>query len=343
MLTRCIVIIIVASLLIGCASESTSTPTATATPVLPTNTPLPPTNTPVPPTATAIPPTDTPTATAIPTATATPTPIPSTDTPEPTRTPSVEKVGNVPFVVDGDPSQELDVYLPTSPTGPFPVLLAMHGGGADKRDLGKLALRFAKLGYATVSLNFRDMPRHTYPAPVQDAFCALAWTFANAETYNFDTGRIVAVGHSVGGTLAAMLAVVDDPALYLQDCPHQLPETYRVQGAVPFTGIFDYMNFSSASYFHNYLNDKPNQAPETWAQASAVTWIDGSEPPFLLIHGEMDSNIPMENSTDFAAVLKGAGVTATVLTIPNARHGDIINHAQSFETLEDFLETLAEQ
>jgi acetyl esterase/lipase len=248
----------------------------------------------------------------------------------------------VPYVAGGDPSQQLDVYLPTGSTGPYPVLLAIHGGGADKRDLGKLALRFAQLGYATLALNFRDMPRHTYPAPVEDAFCALAWALANAETYNLDTARIVAVGHSVGGTLAATLAAVDDPAHYMQDCPHELPETNLLQGAVTFTGIFDYMNFSRTSYFHDYLNGKPAQAPETWAEASVVTWIDGSEPPFLLIHGEADTNITPENSTDFAAVLEQAGVAATVLIVPDARHGDIINHARSFEALQVFLETLAE-
>jgi acetyl esterase/lipase/L-ascorbate metabolism protein UlaG (beta-lactamase superfamily) len=243
-------------------------------------------------------------------------------------------------VADGDPSQTLDVYLPTGSAGPYPVLLALHGGGADKQDMSRLALRFAKLGYVTLALNFRDMPGHTYPAPVQDAFCALAWTFANAETYNLDTGRIVAVGHSVGGTLAAMLAAVDEPARYLQDCPQQLPGGSLLQGAVAFTGIFDYMNFSSTSYFHDYLNGSPSQTPETWAEASVVTWIDGSEPPFLLIHGEVDDNIPPENSTDFAAALEQAGVAATVLIVPGARHNDIINHAQSFEALENFLQTL---
>jgi acetyl esterase/lipase len=54
---------------------------------------------------------------------------------------------------------------------------------------------------------------NTYPAQVQDAFCALAWIHANAATYGFDTEHIAAIGESAGGYLVAMLGTVEIPRL----------------------------------------------------------------------------------------------------------------------------------
>jgi acetyl esterase/lipase len=263
-------------------------------------------------------------------------PLPSRQTPP---------LRNVPYVTDGHPSQKLDIYLPASGDGPFPTLLLIHGGGGDKRDFDHWARRFAEQGYAAVSINYRDINQFDYPLPVQDAFCALAWTHAKADTYGFDPRRIVALGHSAGGTLTAMLGTVDDPDLFMQACPHQLPEADWIQGAIPFTGIFDYaraLQFSPErrSRLNDYLGGDPDQAAETWAEASATTWVDGSEPPFLLIHGLDDSTIEPEQSMYLAETLERAGVEVELLLIPDADHGAIINSEQSFEAVENFLATL---
>jgi acetyl esterase/lipase len=273
-------------------------------------------------------------------------PLTETLTPTPTAMP-FELSRNVPYMTDGYPKQELDIYLPLSGDRPFPTLLLIHGGGGDKRDLDHWARHFAERGYAAISINYRDMNLFDYPVPVQDAFCALAWTHANADTYGFDPRHIVALGHSAGGTLTAMLGTVDDPVLFTQACPHQLPQADWLQGAITFTGIFDYasaLQFSPErrSRLEDYLGGSLDQAAETWAEASATTWVDGSEPPFLLIHGLNDSIIESEQSVNFAEILEQAGVDVKLLLIPDADHGEIIDSAQSFGAVEDFLASLAQ-
>ncbi len=260
---------------------------------------------------------------------------------------SFEMIRDVPYVAGGHYTQKLDIYLPTSGVRPFPTLLLIHGGGVDKSDLAHWARHFVAQGYAIVSINYRDVTLFDYPAPVRDAFCALAWTHTNADAYGFDPRRIVALGHSAGGTLTAMLGTVDDPDLFTAGCPHQLPEAGWIQGAIPFTGIFDYVRavqFSPErrSRVESYLGAKLDQAPQTWAEASAATWVDGSEPPFLLIHGGKDRTIELEQSEYLAEVLEQAGVDVTLLVIPDAGHDEIIDRAQSFEAVEDFLAALAE-
>jgi acetyl esterase len=95
----------------------------------------------------------------------------------------------------------------------------IHGVGEDKTDLDHWARHFAHQGYAAVSINYHDIKLFNHPLPVQDAFCALAWIHAQADTCGFDPRRIVVLGHSAGGTLTAMLGTVDDPDLFTQACP----------------------------------------------------------------------------------------------------------------------------
>jgi acetyl esterase/lipase len=222
----------------------------------------------------------------------------------------------------------------------------LHGGGRDKRDLAPWAHHFVERDYAVISINYRDMNQFEYPASVQDAFCALAWTHANAETYGLDVTRIVVLGHSMGGTLAAMLGTVDDPGRFSEGCPHQLPESAWIAGAIPFTGIFDYVSAAQASSerrarTERYLGAKLDQAPERWAETSAQTWVDGSEPPFLLIHGTEDDTIDSKQSVEFAEALGQAGIDVELLLIPGADHGTVLWDTRAFEAVEDFLATLS--
>ncbi|MBU1878971.1 MAG: alpha/beta hydrolase, partial [Chloroflexi bacterium] len=108
----------------------------------------------------------------------TPSPVPiatnvpptATSVPEPSPTPGelpVEVIKDVPYVVDGDPLQKLDIYRPKGLTGPFPILFAIHGGGSNKTEMSPIGYYFAKRGYAVVSINHRQTPRYNYPVPVQ--------------------------------------------------------------------------------------------------------------------------------------------------------------------------------
>ncbi len=255
---------------------------------------------------------------------------------------SAQTIRNVPYIADGDFKQKLDIYLPASSDKAFPTLFAIHGGGGDKNDFSRLAAYLVERGYALVSINYRERPQFRHPAPLKDAFCALAWVQANADTYNLDTQRIFAVGHSIGGTLAAMLAVVDDPSEYMQGCPYTL-ELHSLQGCVTYTGIFDYTamdqdpNTSLRNYFAGYFGVDRDKAPDLWAQASPITWLDSNDPSFLLIHGLKDNNINPDYSTSFADKLRETGIGFELLLIPDMEHMGIIGSQKSFEAVEAFL------
>jgi acetyl esterase/lipase len=176
---------------------------------------------------------------------------------------------------------------------------------------------------------------------VEDAFCALAWVHANAELYGLDRERIVVLGYSSGGTLAALLGAVDDPARFMAGCPHALPDGPWVQGAVAFTGIFDYTSSSHPAslkdYFAGYFGATKDEAPDTWSEASPISWVDGSEPPFLLIHGGADTTILPSQSRRFASALEDVGVEVELLVVPDAVHMTVIGCPEAMDAVDAFL------
>ncbi|MCP4542200.1 MAG: alpha/beta hydrolase [Chloroflexi bacterium] len=296
-------------------------------------------------TATPVPPTNVPPTTIV--------EIQPKNTPAPSRIPITMPSGtlfDVPYIENGHARQKLDIYLPESGDRPLPTLLLLHGGEGDKRNrvITVWARRFSDQGYAVVAPNVRDLPQYPYPARPQDTFCAMAWMNVNAETYGFDPERIVTMGISGGAIVAAMLGTVDDRAMYMAECPYPLPETNWLQGVVPFAGVFDLSRWVTESdhirsYVNNYLGAELDKDPEIWAEASAITWVDGSEPPFLLIHGTADTAIDPVESTNLAAALESVGVYAHVELIPDAEHLPIVSDQQALDAVDAFLAMLAEE
>ena len=104
----------------------------------------------------------------------------------------------------------ITIYTPAG-TGPFPVVLYIHGGGwviADRKvyDSSARALTNAA-GAIIVSTDYRLGPENRFPAAHDDTFAAYQWVRANARQFNGDPARVAVVGESAGGNLAASIAI----------------------------------------------------------------------------------------------------------------------------------------
>ena len=271
---------------------------------------------------------------------------PATPTPSlmPTERP-VQVISGIPYVTEGNPLQVLDIYLPKGGSQAFPSLMILHGSGSDKSDWSVTADDLANEGYAVVAINYREAPQFPYRASIQDAFCALAWLHANSSRYGLDPQRVVVMGYSLGGTLASLIGTVDDPALFMEDCPHSLPEKNWVSGIISAAGMLDLIQAAASStathdLLVQVLGAEPQEAPETWAQSSPIEWVEGSEPPFLIVQGLKDEKVNPEQARSVAARLQQAGIEVDLVLIPEAFHGTLLASPEYQQAVNTFLKTL---
>ena len=243
------------------------------------------------------------------------------------------------------PAEMLDIYLPTNGTGPFPVVIAIHGGAfwrGDKAD-GEEAPLMPGLhrGYAVVSVNYRLSQEATFPAQIDDIKAAVRFVRANATKYHVDPNRIAVWGNSAGGYLAA-LAGTSGGVTRLSDPSLGNPTVSdRVQAVVDQYGVISFLNVDpqyrasgtgkanhdlAGSYESVYLGAALPTVPWLVKAADPTTYISRDDPPFLIQHGVKDITVPVEQSTRFAAALRRVLAPGKVrLTIyRDAIHADLI-------------------
>lgn len=213
------------------------------------------------------------------------------------------------------PAQQLslDIYRPravgTQVAGDAPVLVFFYGGAwqrgarAQYRFVGQ---RFADAGVLTIVADYRTWPRAGFPDFVQDGAAAIAWAHAHARDYGGDPGRLFVSGHSAGAQIAALIGA---DARYL--ARHSL-RPKQLAGVIGLSGPYDF----NVTGVYQQIFGPPSQ----WPQAQAVNFVDGDEPPFLLIHGDADQTVETADSRQFADALRARGVAVELLLLPGGGH-----------------------
>jgi len=126
---------------------------------------------------------------------------------------------------NGAPAVKVRSYRPADVSETLPCLYWIHGGGyvlgsMDQDDL--LAEHYVReVGCAVVSVDWRRPPEDPYPAPMDDCYAGLKWTFDNAHELKIDPQRIAIGGASSGGGSAAGLAL-------LARDRHEIPVRYEL-------------------------------------------------------------------------------------------------------------------
>lgn len=209
----------------------------------------------------------------------------------------------------------MDFYYPDS-GGPWPVLLFVHGGGWTEGDKSSLLIKFTESGYLVASLNYRMYPNHRFPAMIEDVKCAIRFLRAHARQYNLDPDRIALIGHSAGGHLVALAGLADRSAGW--DVGQYSFRSSRVQAVVVLSAPSDLTRTFPA------LVDELLQGVFGAGQlisGSPVTYASPDDPPVLIIHGDADPAVPVEQAYLLQAALISAGVPVELLIVQNGGHG----------------------
>lgn len=249
--------------------------------------------------------------------------------PFPLSHPEVERIRDVEYArVDGQPLR-LDVYRRRDRPERCPVLLQIHGGAwvvGSKNEQGiPLMLQLAARGWVCVSADYRLCPRATFPDPLVDLKRAIAWIRSHIAEYGGDPDFVAVTGGSAGGHLAALVALTANRPEYQ---PGFEAVDTSVRACVPFYGVYDftdrhrhYRNPGLARLLERrVMKARLADAPEAYAAASPMSQVHAGAPPFLIVHGDRDTLVPVEEARRFAAALAAERVPVVYAEIPGAQH-----------------------
>lgn len=225
--------------------------------------------------------------------------------------------------VDGE-ALKLDIYFPTDMgEQPLPAVIYVHGGawvaGSKERGGGLRDLQaLVENGFIGVSIDYRLAPNYGFPAQIEDVKCAIRYIRENAENYHVDPNRIGIMGSSAGGHLAALAGLADESCGF--DVGPYLDQSSRVQAVVDMFGPSD-LTVVPEDKRKLIIGVFKSVDLETLAWASPVTYASPDDPPFLIIHGENDQVVSVNQSIRLYEALRQVGVEATLVVVKNAGHG----------------------
>lgn len=248
-----------------------------------------------------------------------------------TKPPSdVEVLTGVEFGVGSGRALKLDVVRPkTVPMEPMPVVVFIHGGGwrgGGTRGGIAYLTSFAQRGYCCASIEHRLSGEAVFPAQIEDCKCAIRFLRSKAKEYNLDPDRIGVWGLSSGAHLAALLGTTGDIKELEGQGGHEQFSS-RVQAVGNWFGPSDLVLMLETSIpggidaVSKLLGGPLAEKRELAVQASPLTHVTKDAPPFLTVHGENDTLVPVRQSELLHAALKKAGVESTLHSIKGAGHG----------------------
>jgi acetyl esterase/lipase len=208
----------------------------------------------------------------------------------------------------------LDVYAPTHATD-APVVEFIYGGNwtsGSKAMYRFVGAAMAAHGVVTVIPDYRLYPEVKFPAFVDDAAQATAWTRANIARFGGDPHRMFLMGHSAGGQIATLLAL--DPE-YLQAVGLS---QHDVCGVIRLAGPYDFLPLTDP-ILQNIFGpeaDLPRSQP--------IHYVTPQAPPMLLLAGKDDTIVDPNNAVRLAARLRAAGVPVTDTLYDGITHQELI-------------------
>jgi acetyl esterase/lipase len=229
--------------------------------------------------------------------------------------------------------QTVEITQPGRHSEPAPAAIYLHGGswiGGDQNTGGWIIHQVGdalnKAGFLVASVNYRLGPKNKWPDQIEDAKCAVRYLRANAKALDIDPEKIGIWGHSAGGHLASLVATAGPDAGW--DVGPYLNEPSTVEAVADLAGPSNLLTLGDEGgpglvkdNFKSLLGPVPaHQLPAELQAASPVTYVSKGDPPFLIIHGDMDPIVPLAQSEELAVALESAGVPDSFVVVKGGGH-----------------------
>jgi len=203
-----------------------------------------------------------------------------------------------------------------------PLVLICPGGGyqyTSDREAEIFAMQFLAMGYHAAVLRYSCAPAR-YPVALTELATAMLLIRGNAEKWHVDPEKVLVLGCSAGGHLAASLGVFwqEDFLAEALELQQEKKELLRPDGLILCYPVITSGEFAHRGSIENLLGDKQE---ELGAKMSLENQVTKSTPPAFIWHTFTDGSVPVENSLLFVSALRRAGVSTEFHMYPCGGHG----------------------
>jgi acetyl esterase/lipase len=240
----------------------------------------------------------------------------------------------------------LDVFTPKHSPNGLAVIFAVSGGWFSAHEaINPLFYdELLKRGYTVFAVVHGSQPKYVIPEILQDMDRAVRYIRHNAKEFGIDPDRIGITGASAGGHLSLMQGTAGD----LGDPKAKDPvdrESSRVQAVACFFPPTDFLNYGEngkdaigrgtlanfkAAFDVRVMDSKTKALErvtdeekiiELGRQISPITHVTSDDPPTLIIHGDKDTLVPIQQAQSIIDKFKEVGVPAELVVKNGAGHG----------------------
>ncbi len=251
------------------------------------------------------------------------------------------------FAQVGDTTLKLDLYRPEGPTAG--VIVWVHGGAWRSGTRASVDLKgLTAYGWAVASVDYRLSTQAKFPAQIHDIKAAIRHLRAQARTLGLPADRFVIAGSSAGAHLAALVGVSNKHPELEGTVGADLKTSSDVQAIINLYGASNLTTTLAQSTPHGlsvrkpaldlFLGGQPEAVPELARLASPVFHVDAHDPPLLMMHGDQDPQMPINQSHELAGAYQATGRPVVFKVQHGSAHGGpAFTSAESLRLINAFL------
>jgi acetyl esterase/lipase len=229
----------------------------------------------------------------------------------------------------GEPLK-LDLYLPTAAGAP--LLVWVHGGAWENGNKSAMPLEpLIERGFAVASLDFSPASKARFPGQVHEIKAAIRFLRSQAKRYGYDAERVGILGASSGAHLAAVVGTSNGRSELEGSLGEHRSESSDVHAIVSYFAATNLTTILAQSTpfglnirepaLVRLLGAPPKEAEALAKLASPVFQVDRNDPPLLLLHGDQDPQMPINQSHELEGAYERAGLEADLIVVHGAAHG----------------------
>lgn len=219
------------------------------------------------------------------------------------------------LVYDAEHDLGIDVYRASDAPAHAPLILFFYGGTwryGQREWYRFVGESLADHGFVVMIPDYRTAPDFVWPSFVEDAARAAAFAKQQAARFGADPNRMFLMGHSAGAHIAALLAT----DAHRLSAVGLRPRDFRA--FIGLAGPYDFLPIWNPRMKEVFPDD--GHLEET----QPIHFVDGDEPPMLLLRGDQDFIVQPRHNQAMAAMLATVGVAAEVKTYPGVGHSRIV-------------------